>query len=74
MKTDSQIQVDVLEDLKWEPSVNHEHIGVAVTNGIVTLTGTVSTITEKKLAEDTALKVPGVKGIVEHLKVILIAK
>jgi hypothetical protein len=39
MKSDVQLQQDVLDELDWEPSVNGAHIGVAVTDGIVTLTG-----------------------------------
>ena len=42
MKTDSQLQKDVLAELKWEPSVNAAQIGVEVKDGIVTLAGHVS--------------------------------
>jgi len=30
MKTDAQIQADVMQELKWDPSITHEHVGVAV--------------------------------------------
>jgi osmotically-inducible protein OsmY len=39
MKTDRQIQQDVFNELKWEPSVNSASIGVDVRNGVVTLAG-----------------------------------
>ena len=39
MKTDSQLQQDVLAELRWEPSVNAAHIGAEVSDGIVTLAG-----------------------------------
>ena len=39
MKTDSQLQQDVMAELKWEPSINATHIGVEVADGIVTLAG-----------------------------------
>ena len=42
MKTDSELQRDVLDELKWEPSVNAAHIGVSVKDGIVTLSGHVT--------------------------------
>ena len=71
MKTDTQIQRDVIEELKWEPSVNHEHIGVAVSDGIVTLSGTVPTFIEKHNAEIAAQRVAGVKAIVEKIEVKL---
>ena len=42
MKTDSELQRDVLDELKWEPSVDAAHLGVAVKDGIITLTGHVT--------------------------------
>ena len=37
MKTDSELQRDIMDELKWEPSVDAAHIGVAVKDGVVTL-------------------------------------
>ncbi len=71
MKTDSQIQNDVIQELKWDPSVTHEHIGVTVDDGIVTLSGTVPTYIEKWAAEKAAQKVAGVKAVVEKIEVKL---
>ena len=69
MKTDSQLQLDVMEELEWEPGLNHEHIGVSVDNGVVSLSGTVQSYAEKLLAEDTARRVKGVRAIAEDLNV-----
>ncbi len=71
MKTDSQIQSDVILELKWDPSVTHEHIGVAVEDAIVTLTGTVPTFLEKWAAEKATQRVAGVKAVVEKIQVKL---
>ncbi|MDD4975009.1 MAG: BON domain-containing protein [Bacteriovorax sp.] len=71
MKSDSQLQTNIIEELKWEPSVNHEHIGVAVSGGIATLSGTVQTFIEKHNAEKAAQRVVGVKAIVENIEVKL---
>jgi osmotically-inducible protein OsmY len=71
MKTDSQIQTDVMQELKWDPSVTHEHIGVAVSDGIATLSGTVPTYIEKSAAEKAAQRVSGVKAVVEKIEVKL---
>ena len=71
MKSDAQIQKNIIEELKWEPSVNHEHIGVSVSDGVVTLTGTVPTFIEKYNAEKAAERVAGVKVIVEKIEVKL---
>lgn len=71
MKTDSQLQTDVMQEIKWDPSVTHEHIGVAVNNGIVTLTGTVPSYVEKWGAEKATQRVAGVKAVVEKIEVNL---
>jgi osmotically-inducible protein OsmY len=69
MKTDMEIQKDVIDQLKWEPFLNASQIGVAVKNGIVTLSGQVDTYSKKVLAEKTVKKVSGVKAIAEDIQV-----
>lgn len=69
MKTDSQLQLDIMEELKWEPSLDHEAIGVSIKDGVVTLSGIVSSYSEKLLAEQTARRVKGVRAIAEELSV-----
>lgn len=69
MKTDSQLQSDVMQELSWEPSVSHEHIGVSVREAIVTLSGTVPTYAEKAAAEHAAQRVAGVQAVVEKIEV-----
>lgn len=71
MKTDSQIQADVMQELIWDPRVSHEHIGVAVTDGIVALSGTIPSYIEKSAAERAAQRVAGVKAVVEKIEVKL---
>lgn len=69
MKSDIEIQKDVIEQLKWEPFLNAAQIGVSVKNGIVTLSGQVDTYSKKMLAEKAAKKVSGVKAIAEDIQV-----
>jgi osmotically-inducible protein OsmY len=71
MKTDSELQRDVLDELKWEPSVNAAHIGVAVKEGIVTLTGHVASYAQKYAAERAAKRVFGVRAVANELDVKL---
>jgi osmotically-inducible protein OsmY len=71
MKSDSEIQEDVIREIKWDPSVTHENIGVAVSCGIVTLMGAVPTYIEKMAAEKAAQRVPDVKAVVEKIEVKL---
>lgn len=56
MKTDLEIQKDVMAELNWTPLLNASEIGVAVKNGIVTLSGTVNTYSKKVAAENAAKK------------------
>ncbi|AMK22991.1 BON domain-containing protein [Sphingomonas histidinilytica] len=69
MTSDSQLQRDVMDELTWEPSVDHADIGVAVTDGVVTLSGYVKSYPEKLAAEKAARRVAGVKAIAEEIKV-----
>lgn len=71
MKTDRELQDDVLEELDWEPSIDASHIGVEVRDGVVTLAGKVDSYAQKWAAERAAQRVPGVKGIAMELKVEL---
>lgn len=71
MKTDTQLQQDVLAELNWEPSVNAAQIDVAVADGTVTLTGHVSSYAEKWDAERAAQHVTGVKALVVRISVLL---
>lgn len=71
MKTDSQLQADVIAELKWEPSINSTQIGVEVKNGIVTLVGHVDSYAEKWAAERAAQRVFGVRALVIELAIML---
>jgi len=69
--SDIELQHDVIEELKWEPSVNAAHIGVTVKNGVVTLTGHVPSYAEKFAAERAANRVTGVRAVANELDVKL---
>ena len=69
MKTDMQIQQDVMAQLKWEPGLIANQIGVSVKNGVVTLTGQVESYFKKLTAEKAAKKVAGVKAIAEDIQI-----
>jgi len=72
MKTDSNLQVDVTDELAWDPAISHTDIGVIVRDGVVTLTGTLPTMAEKHAAEDAVRRVAGVKGLAVDLDVKLL--
>lgn len=68
MKTDSQLQQDVIEELRWEPSVHANEIGVEVKDGVVTLSGEVHNFAEKWNAERAAQRVSGVNALAVDMK------
>lgn len=71
MSHDEQLKQSVLDELKWEPSVNAVDIGVTTKDGIVTLMGSVSSYVEKHAAEKAALRVKDVKAVAEEIEVKL---
>jgi osmotically-inducible protein OsmY len=71
MSDDQRLKQAVLDELKWEPSVNAAHIGVSATGGVVTLMGHVESYSEKFAAEKAARRVKDVKGIAEEIEVQL---
>ncbi len=71
MKTDLQLQQDVIAELKWEPSVHSELIGVKVKDGVVTLAGHVDSFAAKWNAERAAQRVAGVKALAIEIDVTL---
>lgn len=72
MKNDLDIQRSVENELKWEPGVTDaSKIGVAVKDGVVTLSGTVDSYYEKWAAERAAKRVFGVNALAVELEVKL---
>ena len=71
IKTDSQLQRDVIDELRWDPAVGSAEIGVASRNGVITLSGQVDSFARKHAAVLAAERVGGVRAIAEDLKVVL---
>ncbi|HQS01094.1 MULTISPECIES: BON domain-containing protein [unclassified Polaromonas] len=74
MKTDAHIKADVVDELAWDPAVNATGIGVAVREGVVTLTGHLDSYAEKHAVERAVHRVAGVRGIAVELDVRLAAE
>lgn len=66
-RPDHLIQKDVTEELAWAPQVDGAHVGVAVLDGVVTLSGDVDSYTEKIEAKNAALRVKGVSTVANAL-------
>jgi osmotically-inducible protein OsmY len=66
---DTTLRQDIIDELDFEPSIDAADIGVAVENGIVTLTGHVPTYAQKITVEDVVRRIKGVKGIAQEIEV-----
>jgi osmotically-inducible protein OsmY len=71
MKNYTDLRRDVIDELKWEPSIDAAEIGVVAHNGVVTLTGAVKSYTEKLTAERVTKRIHGVKAIANDIEVRL---
>lgn len=71
MKTDMQLKDDILAELKWSPDVNETDVGVIVKDGIVTLTGHLSSYGQKLAAERAVARVHGVRALAMEISVKL---
>jgi osmotically-inducible protein OsmY len=69
MKTDTELQQDIMNELQWEPSIKASEIGVGVADGVVTLSGYVDSYYKKWAAERAASRVFGVKAVAEEIQV-----
>jgi len=69
MRSNQELQTEVQNAIKWEPLMHAAEIGVAVHDGVVTLTGSVDSYTKKLEAENATKNVAGVKAVVEKIEV-----
>lgn len=69
MRTDMELQKDVVAELKWEPRLVEEEIGVTVRDGVVTLTGFVPDYSQRRVAAKAAERVAGVRAVAQELVV-----
>lgn len=71
VRTDQEIQKDVLAELKWDAQVQPNEVGVSVKDGVVTLTGWVDSYLKKWSAEEAAHRVSGVKAVANDIEIKL---
>ena len=69
MKSDSEIERDVRDELEWDPDLDATDIAISVKNGVVTLAGFVKSYTDKYEAETAAKRVAGVRAVANDLEV-----
>ncbi|MCI0338801.1 MAG: BON domain-containing protein [Acidobacteria bacterium] len=68
-RTDDVLRDDVLAELDWDPEVPSGKVGAAVDDGVVTLTGFVTTYAEKIAAEKAAKSAYGVRAVANDIQI-----
>ena len=71
MKSDSEIERDVRDELKWDPDLKSDDIAVSVKGGVVTLAGFTRSYTDRLAAEAAAKRVAGVHAVANDIEVRL---
>ena len=66
---DKTLRQNIIDELEFDPSIDAAHIGLAVDDGVVTLSGHVSSYEEKLAAEQAVRRVKGVKAIAQEIEV-----
>ena len=69
MKTDSELEQDLLSELRWTPGLDITDIALKVHSGVVTLTGFASAYRDKVGVEDAARRIVGIRGIANEIEV-----
>lgn len=70
-KSNAELQRDVMEELVWDPSIGRAEIGVAASDGVVTLSGQVNTYARKLAAIKAAERVAGVQAVADEVTIKL---
>jgi osmotically-inducible protein OsmY len=65
-----KLRDDILDELAYEPIVDAAHIGVAIDQNVVTLSGHVGSYAQKLAAIAAVRRVKGVHGIADEIEVV----
>jgi osmotically-inducible protein OsmY len=68
-KTDNEVKQQVLRELKWDSRIGWSQIGVEVREGVITLTGIVSSYAQKLAAQEAAHRISGVLDVANDVEV-----
>lgn len=68
-RNDKDLQTNVINELSYNPSIDAAHVAVSANNGVVTLSGEVSSLPERHAAKRAAMRVWGVKAVADDMAV-----
>ncbi len=67
--SDKQLRQDIVEELEFEPRIDAANIGVTAKNGVVSLSGHVSSYAEKQAVCEAARRIKGVRAVADEIEV-----
>jgi osmotically-inducible protein OsmY len=67
--SDRQLRQEILDVFQWDPCIEARHIGLAVDNGVITLTGAVESENERIATEEAVYHVAGVRSLLDKIEV-----
>lgn len=70
MKADADLKYEIEHVLACDPGIDDTSIGVSVVNGVVTLTGTVSSWAAKDIVEKAVFKVDAVRAVANEIQIV----
>lgn len=70
MRSDYQIERDVMDELASDPEVDPASVTARVVGGIVTLAGSTPTYAARRAARRAAERISGVRAVIEELRVL----
>src|SRR5579871_6730206 len=68
LKSDTEIEQDVKDELQWSPDLNASDIAVSVKDGVVTLAGFVKSYIDKYEAENAAKRIAGMIAVANDIE------
>lgn len=71
MRSESEIERDVREELKWDPDLDADDIAISVKDSVVTLAGFTRSYSDRLEAEQAAKRVAGVHAVANDIEVRL---
>jgi osmotically-inducible protein OsmY len=69
--TDLKLRKRVIQELEWDPAIDATRLSVDVHDGVVSLSGTASSLAEKAAAEDAVKRLRGVRAVVEGIEIVV---
>jgi len=69
VKRDSELHEQVIQELKWDTRIDEADVGVSVHEGVVTLSGSVRSYSERLAAQEAAHRVTGVRDVANEIQV-----